>query len=144
MPFASVVAVAALATADGLVFELAWFGTDVWASELARVAVVPEELPSAGSRVPGHLDLPFELADAAVVGYLRESDGEELPRAFLVLQQGVDPNDPAVSAEALMEWVAERVTPYKKIRMVEFIDAIPKSSSGKILRKDLRARESAA
>lgn len=59
-------AVAALATADGLVFELAWFGTDVWASELARVAVVPEELPSAGSRVPGHLDLPFELADAAV------------------------------------------------------------------------------
>ncbi|PKZ40679.1 4-coumarate--CoA ligase family protein, partial [Kytococcus schroeteri] len=38
------------------------------------------------------------IADAAVVGYLRESDGEELPRAFLVLQQGVDPNDPAVSA----------------------------------------------
>ncbi len=78
------------------------------------------------------------IADAAVVGYLRESDGEELPRAFLVLQQGVDANDPAVSAEALMEWVAERVTPYKKIRMVEFIDAIPKSSTGKILRKDLK------
>ncbi|WP_293818968.1 AMP-binding protein [uncultured Corynebacterium sp.] len=79
------------------------------------------------------------IADAAVVGYLRECDGEELPRAFLVLQQGVDPNDPAVSAEALMEWVAERVTPYKKIRMVEFIDAIPKSSTGKILRKDLKS-----
>ena len=78
------------------------------------------------------------IADAAVVGYLRESDGEELPRAFLVLQQGVDSNDPAVRAEALMEWVAERVTPYKKIRMVEFIDAIPKSSTGKILRKDLK------
>ena len=78
------------------------------------------------------------IADAAVVGYLRESDGEELPRAFLVLQQGVDSNDPAVRAEALMEWVAERVTPYKKIRMVEFIDVIPKSSTGKILRKDLK------
>lgn len=78
------------------------------------------------------------IADAAVVGYLRESDGEELPRAFLVLQQGVNPADPSVSAEALMEWVAERVTPYKKIRMVEFVEAIPKSSTGKILRKDLK------
>lgn len=59
-------AVAALATADGLVFELAWFGTDAWAAELARVAVVPEEVPTGSSRVPAHLDLPFELADAAL------------------------------------------------------------------------------
>lgn len=78
------------------------------------------------------------IADAAVVGYLRESDGEELPRAFVVLQPAVEPGDPEASAEALMEWVAERVTPYKKIRMVEFINAIPKSSTGKILRKDLK------
>ena len=40
-----------------------------------------------------------------------------------------------------MAWVAERVAPYKKVREVEFVDAIPKSASGKILRKDLRARE---
>jgi len=40
-------------------------------------------------------------------------------------------------------FVAERVAPYKKVRRVEFIDAIPKSSAGKILRKDLRAREKA-
>lgn len=37
-----------------------------------------------------------------------------------------------------MEWVAARVAPYKKIRMVEVIDVIPKSGTGKILRKDLR------
>jgi acyl-coenzyme A synthetase/AMP-(fatty) acid ligase len=37
-----------------------------------------------------------------------------------------------------MVWVAERVAPYKKIRMVEFTDVIPKSGTGKILRKDLR------
>ena len=39
-----------------------------------------------------------------------------------------------------MEFVAERVPPHKKVRLVEFIDVIPKSTSGKILRKDLRAR----
>jgi 4-coumarate--CoA ligase len=38
-----------------------------------------------------------------------------------------------------MEFVAEHVAPYKKVRVVEFIDMIPKSSAGKILRKDLRA-----
>jgi len=57
-------AVAALATADGVVFELAWFPVERWAEELARVAVVPEELPLRPSGVPGHLDLPYALADA--------------------------------------------------------------------------------
>jgi hypothetical protein len=59
-------AVAALSTHDGLVFELAWFPTWAWAAELARVAVVPEDLPLADSVVPDRLDLPHELADAAV------------------------------------------------------------------------------
>ena len=38
------------------------------------------------------------------------------------------------------DYVAERVAPYKKVRGVQFVDAIPKSASGKILRKDLRAQ----
>jgi hypothetical protein len=59
-------AVAALSTQDGLVFELAWFPTWAWAAELARVAVVPEDLPLADSVVPDRLDLPHELADAAI------------------------------------------------------------------------------
>jgi hypothetical protein len=59
-------AVAGLSTHDGLVFELAWFPTWAWASELARVAVVPEDLPLADSAVPDRLDLPHQLADAAV------------------------------------------------------------------------------
>ena len=42
-----------------------------------------------------------------------------------------------------MAFVAERIAPHKKVRVVEFIDEIPKSASGKILRKDLRAREQA-
>jgi hypothetical protein len=59
-------AVAALSTQDGLVFELAWFPTWAWATELARVAVIPEDLPLADSAVPDRLELPHHLADAAV------------------------------------------------------------------------------
>ncbi len=59
-------AVATLATCDGVVFELAWFPTSAWPAELARVAALPEDLVLRDSQVPGYLDLPFELADAAV------------------------------------------------------------------------------
>jgi hypothetical protein len=59
-------AVASLSTADGLVFELAWFPTWAWVDELSRVAVIPEDLPLAESRVPGFVDLPHELVDAGV------------------------------------------------------------------------------
>ncbi|HEU5037907.1 MAG TPA: hypothetical protein VFT70_12950 [Nocardioides sp.] len=58
-------AVASLATADGVVFELAWFPTDRWADELGRVAVVPEDLPVGDCAVPDRLDLPYALLDAA-------------------------------------------------------------------------------
>ncbi|HEY4598369.1 AMP-binding enzyme, partial [Corynebacterium sp.] len=45
------------------------------------------------------------------------------------------------TAEDIMAYVAEQVPSYKKVRAIEFIDAIPKSSTGKILRRVLRARE---
>ncbi len=59
-------AVAALSTPDGLVFELAWFPTWAWAAELARAAVVPEDLPLRDSVVPDLVSLPHDLADAAI------------------------------------------------------------------------------
>jgi acyl-coenzyme A synthetase/AMP-(fatty) acid ligase len=46
----------------------------------------------------------------------------------------------ALTDAEVMDFVAGGVAPYKKVRQVEFIDAIPKSTTGKILRKDLRAR----
>ena len=49
----------------------------------------------------------------------------------------------ATSGEALMAFVAERVAPHKRIRHLEFIDQIPKSASGKILRRVLIDREKA-
>ena len=78
------------------------------------------------------------IADVGVIGVTDTESGEEIPKAFVVTQPGTD------LAEAdVMEFVAERVAPYKKVRRVEFIDAVPKSASGKILRKNLRARGSA-
>jgi hypothetical protein len=57
-------AMASLATVDGLVFELAWGDSSRWSEELARIAVIPEELTLTASRVPPVLALPFPLADA--------------------------------------------------------------------------------
>lgn len=57
-------AVATLATTDGIVFELAWFATGQWAGELARVAVLPEDLELDTSALPDLIDLPYELLDA--------------------------------------------------------------------------------
>jgi acyl-CoA synthetase (AMP-forming)/AMP-acid ligase II len=75
------------------------------------------------------------VADAAVVG-TPNSDGEEVPKAFVVRSA----TSPELDADAVMAFVAARVAPYKKVRAVEFVDAIPKSAAGKILRKELRAR----
>jgi hypothetical protein len=58
-------AVATLATADGIVFELGWFPVDRWGDELARAAVLPEEVTVGPSAVPDGLELPYELLDAA-------------------------------------------------------------------------------
>ncbi|MGV0791786.1 4-coumarate--CoA ligase family protein [Mycolicibacterium sp. XJ1819] len=72
------------------------------------------------------------IADAAVVGVV-DDEGEEIPKAFVVKQTGAD-----LTEDEVMAFVAGQVAPYKKVRQVEFIEAIPKSASGKILRKDLR------
>ena len=72
------------------------------------------------------------VADAAVVP-LADRECGEVPKAFVVLRG-------EVSAADLMAYVAERVAPYKRIRALEVIDAIPKSPSGKILRRVLKER----
>src|SRR5690606_27735779 len=73
------------------------------------------------------------VADAAVVRSPDEEAGE-VPKAFVVLKAPATEDD-------LMRYVAERVAPYKKVRRIEFIDAIPKSGTGKLLRRVLVERE---
>ncbi|MEK6279058.1 MAG: 4-coumarate--CoA ligase family protein [Acidobacteriota bacterium] len=70
-----------------------------------------------------------DVADAAVIP-VPDDEAGEIPKAYVVLKG-------EATAEELMEFVAARVAPHKKIRAVEFIDKIPKSPSGKILRRHL-------
>jgi acyl-CoA synthetase (AMP-forming)/AMP-acid ligase II len=77
------------------------------------------------------------VGDVAVIGVSDEEAGE-LPKAYIV------PADGELDPEALMAWVAERVSPQKRIRLVELTDEIPKSPSGKILRRKLAGRDRAA
>jgi len=73
-----------------------------------------------------------QIADAAVIGAF-DDDGQELPKAFVVPSAGVE-----LSQQEVIDHVAAHVAPYKKVREVQFVDEIPKSSSGKIMRRDLR------
>jgi len=76
------------------------------------------------------------VADAAVIPSPDDQAGE-VPKAFVV-------SSGEVEAENLMVYVSKRVAPYKKVRRVEFVDEIPKSPSGKILRRLLVQRERAS
>jgi acyl-CoA synthetase (AMP-forming)/AMP-acid ligase II len=77
-----------------------------------------------------------KVRDAGVIGVPNE-EGEEVPKACVVVEDGLE-------AEELITYVAERVAPYKRIREVEFVDEVPKSASGKILRRLLREQHGAA
>ena len=73
------------------------------------------------------------IADAAVIPSPDEEAGE-IPKGFIVLSS-------EISAEEIMKFVAEQVAPHKKIRKIEIVDEIPKSASGKILRRVLVEQE---
>ncbi|MDH5751058.1 MAG: AMP-binding protein [Deltaproteobacteria bacterium] len=77
-----------------------------------------------------------DVADVAVIPSPDQECGE-VPKAFVVLKNP----ESTVSEDDLMKFVEEKVASYKKIRRLEFIDSIPKSPSGKILRRLLVRRE---
>jgi 4-coumarate--CoA ligase len=75
--------------------------------------------------------------DAAVIQIPDEESGE-LPRAYIVLKDGIDGDKDDIK-DVIYEWMKERVAPYKRLDGgIIFTDVIPKSASGKILRRILR------
>jgi acyl-CoA synthetase (AMP-forming)/AMP-acid ligase II len=89
----------------------------------------------------GHQIAPAELEavlvahpaidDAAVIG-VADREAGEIPRAYVVVRGGT-----SLTAGDVIEWVAAAVAPYKRVREVVVVDAIPRSASGKILRRQL-------
>jgi acyl-CoA synthetase (AMP-forming)/AMP-acid ligase II len=88
--------------------------------------VAPAELEALLLTHPG-------IADAAVIGEY-DDDGNEVPHAYVVRQ----PTAPDLAEGEVAMYVAERVAPYKRVRHVTFIDAVPRAASGKILRRQLK------
>ena len=86
--------------------------------------VAPAELEATLVTMPG-------ITDAAVIG-LPDDEAGELPIAFVVA------SDPAPDVAAVKAHLAAELAHYKQVHQVHFVDAIPKSASGKILRRMLR------
>jgi long-chain acyl-CoA synthetase len=96
--------------------------------------VFPRELEEILFGLPG-------VGGAAVVGRPDEEAGE-LPVAYVVRK--ADDAGAALTAESVMAAVNEHVVHYKRLRDVVFIDAIPVSAAGKVLKRELAARERVA
>jgi acyl-coenzyme A synthetase/AMP-(fatty) acid ligase len=87
----------------------------------------------APAELEGVLLTHAAVADCAVIP-MADVEAGEIPKAFVVLRH-------EVSSEELIAYVAGVVASFKKVRVVEFIEKIPKSPSGKILRRELIALE---
>lgn len=114
--------------------DVAYFDEDGYIYVVDRIK---ELIKFKGFQVPpaeleGLLLTHPAIADAAVIG-IPDDEAGELPKAFVQLQPGAE-----LGADEVMQFVAEQVATYKQIRLVEFIDLVPKSASGKILRRELR------
>jgi acyl-CoA synthetase (AMP-forming)/AMP-acid ligase II len=115
--------------------DVAIVDEDGW---FAIVDRVKELIKYKGSQVaPAELEAILiahpQVADCAVIG-VPDDEAGELPKAFIV------PVSDDFDGAQLTTFVAERVAPHKRIRAIELVQEIPKSPSGKILRRLLRER----
>ncbi len=70
-----------------------------------------------------------------------DEDAGEVPKAFLVVKDAADPEG---AATEVLAYVAGRVAPYKRVRRYEIVEAVPRTPSGKIIRRGLIERERSA
>jgi long-chain acyl-CoA synthetase len=92
--------------------------------------IAPAEIEALLLEHPG-------IADCAVIGKAHAEAGE-IPKAFVVRRSG----QPELTAEDVVAFTTGRLAGYKTPQEVEFVEAIPKNPSGKILRRVLRDQES--
>lgn len=79
------------------------------------------------------------IDDVAVIGINDEAQATEVPRAYVVPAKGVEAGKK--TEDDIVQWMAARVASHKRLRGgVRFVDEIPKSASGKILRRVLKVR----
>ncbi|KAI7863085.1 hypothetical protein BDF14DRAFT_1847711 [Spinellus fusiger] len=90
----------------------------------------------APAEIEGYLLVHPAISDCAVIGIYDHNIVTEIPRAYIVLKPGFHPS--AVLEKDIMKHVADQVPSFKKIRSIKFIKEIPKSPTGKILRRILR------
>jgi len=91
--------------------------------------IAPAEIEALLFEHPG-------VADAAVIGK-PDAEAGEVPKAFVVRR----PSHPRLTEAELIAFATGRLANYKAVREVEFVDAIPKTASGKILRRVLKQQE---
>ena len=100
-------------------------------------AVPPAELESLLLNHP-------QVADVGVIGIYSEAQATELPRAYIVPKSplnSMSDADKKSLIDDVAQWVASKVSNHKRLRGgIVLVDIIPKSPSGKILRKILRER----
>ncbi|MCC5809572.1 MAG: benzoate-CoA ligase family protein [Ectothiorhodospiraceae bacterium] len=102
-------------------------------------------------KVSGNWVSPFEVEstliehesvlEAAVISHA-DSDDLIKPKAYVVLKDGIQPSD--ALCEELQQFVKSRVAPWKYPRWIEFIDALPKTATGKVQRFKLRQQDDEA
>lgn len=98
---------------------------------------------SAGYKLgPGEIENTLDthpaVVEAGVIG-IPDAERGEVPKAFVTLTEGVSGSDDL--AEELKEYVRDRLAKYAYPREIEFVDTLPKTSTDKIRRHDLRVRE---
>ncbi|KFY09376.1 hypothetical protein V491_08207 [Pseudogymnoascus sp. VKM F-3775] len=105
---------------------------------------VKELIKYKGFQVPpaeleGKLLSHPDIEDAAVIGVYKPEQATEVPMAYIVLSMGSVGD--AAKERQIMEWLSARVANHKRLRGgIKWVDKVPKSPSGKILRRVLRIR----
>ncbi len=118
----------------------------IWEGEYLRfVGREDDVITSSGYRIgPAEIeDCLLQHPVVATVGVVGKPDAlrTEIVKAYVVLRDGVEPGDDL--ADSLKSFVKERLARYSYPREIEFLDALPMTVTGKVIRRELKARATA-